>query len=139
MIMPSMLLLLVLAVSCTSSNEATSTATNRVDSTMGSYIDDLEALRDALVEFGNPDGSGGSVDDVRRTVARLSEYTGFFASLTKERRAYVNETYGDELASLLQHIANRAIGAVEISGEAEIAQLVQQIPGLTSTSSETSR
>lgn len=127
------------ATSCSSSAEATPTPESRIDSTMNSYLDDLTELRDALTEFGNPDGSGGSVEDVKEATDRLVGYSGFFATLTDERQAYVNEMYGAELGSLLQQIANRTIGAVEISGETEIAQLVQQIPGLGATRSESSR
>ncbi len=126
-------------VSCSDSGDSTLTPESRVDTTMQSYLDELEALRDSLTEFGNPDGQGGSIQKVRDATNRLIGFGPFFAGLTQERQTYVNDRYGAELGLLLQQIANRAIGAVEISGEQEIALLIQQIPGLAATSNQSRR
>lgn len=139
LIAPAILLLIVISVSCSSPNEATPTPESQIDITLRSYIGDLTVLKDALVAFGNPDGPGGSIDDVRQATSKLVTYAGFFATLTDERRTYMNEKYGVELSSVLQQVTNRAIGAVEISGNSEITGMIQQIPGLAASSSETSR
>ncbi|MFB3103656.1 MAG: hypothetical protein ACE1ZA_01905 [Pseudomonadales bacterium] len=110
-----------------------------IDMTMASYLHDMEALSNAVTRFSNPDGPGGSTEEVETISSELTGYLPFLSGLDGEQLRNVNEKYGVRMAELAQRIASLTVIAVQITGDASIATAVERIPAfaITSTSSST--
>ena len=110
-----------------------------IDRTMASYLHDMEALSNAVTWFSNPDGPGGSTEEVETISSKLTGYLPFLSGLDGEQLRNVNEKYGVRMAELAQRIASLTVIAVQITGDASIATAVERIPAfaITSTSSST--
>ena len=110
-----------------------------IDRTMASYLHDMEALSNAVTWFSNPDGPGGSTEEVETISSELTGYLPFLSGLDGEQLRNVNEKYGVRMAELAQRIASLTVIAVQITGDASIATAVERIPAfaITSTSSST--
>ena len=122
---------------CPPGSDGTPDSQSIIDRTMASYLRDMEALVDAVTWFSNPDGPGGSIEEVETISSELTSYLSFFSGLDGEQLRNVNEIYGVRMADLAQRIASRTFWAVQITGNTSIATAVERIPAfaITSTSS----
>lgn len=142
--LPTALFLIFAAFACGSDDappgsDRTQDSQSIIDRTMASYLHDMEALSNAVTRFSNPDGPGGSTEEVETISSELTGYLPFLSGLDGEQLRNVNEKYGVRLAELAQRIASMTVIAVQITGDASIATAVERIPAfaITGTSSST--
>ena len=121
----------------------TSTPTDIADAppdvAVQAYLALMDELATELTRFGDPDGPGGSTEDVIDLVNRLEAYTPFFFSLDQERLEEVLTTYEGRLEETATLVAKLILAAEEVAGNEAIVSALQRTPAFAIADSSGSK
>lgn len=106
----------------------TDIANSPTDVAVQAYLALMDELATELTRFGDPDGPGGSTEEVIDLVNRLEAYAPFFSSLDQDSLEQVLTTYGQQIEETATRVAKLVLAADEIAGNETIVSALQRTP-----------